>query len=169
MKTCSIDWCENPHKANGFCAAHNRRNDRGTDMNKPLRTVIRSKMGMEKRKHGVGAYRDGCRCDICYEENSIAGIERRTKIYMIVAKIKLERGCMDCGYNLYSCALEFDHRPGEVKELTVGSSAGSASLDRILAEIEKCDVVCGNCHQVRSQQRVGGFILTLKDLEGLND
>lgn len=167
-RVCLIEWCNNPHKANGFCSPHYRRNKRGTDMNKPFRIVVRPKMAMKDRLHGgdgEGAYKDGCRCDLCCKAALGKAKARREAIYKVIARIKLERGCMDCGYNQYSCALEFDHRPNEVKKFTIGSAAGSKSLKNILQEIEKCDVVCGNCHQVRSQRRIGGFILTLEDLK----
>lgn len=64
--------------------------------------------------------------------------------------IKLEAGCMDCGYNEQAVALDFDHVRG-VKEFTV--SQGNRSRATVLAEIEKCDVVCANCHRIRTHER----------------
>lgn len=67
---------------------------------------------------------------------------------------KLERGCADCGYNGHFAALEFDHRPGEEKLLNIGKShtRARATLER---EVVKCDVVCANCHAIRSFTRLG--------------
>ena len=65
---------------------------------------------------------------------------------------------MDCGYNRHPEALDFDHRPGVNKLFNIGEKVGSYSLDKIWAEIAKCDVVCRNCHAVRTaerRQRVG--------------
>lgn len=73
------------------------------------------------------------------------------------AKIKLERGCSDCGYNIDSYALEFDHRensgiPYSGKSRTVASMM-YLNWNLVLAEIAKCDVVCANCHAIRTFKR----------------
>lgn len=64
---------------------------------------------------------------------------------------KMASGCVDCGYREHPAALEFDHVRG-VKEFNVGSSK-SHSLAAILAEMEKCEVVCSNCHRIRTYLR----------------
>lgn len=53
--------------------------------------------------------------------------------------------CVDCGMADYRC-LEFDHVRG-VKEFEISRVA--YSWDRVLREIEKCDVRCANCHRIR--------------------
>lgn len=82
-----------------------------------------------------------------------ATLKNQTRKRDIIQAIKLERGCADCGYRENAVALEFDHRPGEVKSLSIGRAISQAGLDRLLAEIEKCDVVCANCHRIRSFNR----------------
>lgn len=67
---------------------------------------------------------------------------------------KLTTGCMDCGYRANVAALEFDHRPGEVKLFTLGNGASlRQSIQVIWAEVAKCDVVCANCHSIRTDTR----------------
>jgi hypothetical protein len=44
--------------------------------------------------------------------------------------------------------MDFDHRPGTVKLFHIGKNTHSE--DAVLAEIAKCDVVCANCHRVRT-------------------
>jgi len=74
-------------------------------------------------------------------------------------QIKLERGCSDCGYNEYAEALDFDHRPGEVKlYVPAYMPKRLLSMEKIIAEIAKCDVVCANCHRVRTLKRKRGDI-----------
>jgi hypothetical protein len=68
-----------------------------------------------------------------------------------VSGFKLMVGCMDCGYRGHPAALEFDHRPGEEKLFCVGSNV--AMLSRLWTEMQKCDVVCANCHRVRTANR----------------
>ena len=60
---------------------------------------------------------------------------------------KMSRGCQDCGYAGHPAVLEFDHVRG-VKSFTIGHKA-HYSLDRLKAEVAKCDVVCANCHRLR--------------------
>lgn len=77
---------------------------------------------------------------------------RRVEHGAVLARIK-DVPCMDCGGRFHHCQMEFDHRPGEVKELKIGREKG-AKLSRLLAEVEKCDIVCANCHAYRTWQRV---------------
>lgn len=65
---------------------------------------------------------------------------------------KIFRGCMDCGYNLHPHALEFDHRPGTTKKFNIGAFR-NRSWETLLDEIKKCDVVCSNCHKIRTATR----------------
>jgi hypothetical protein len=76
------------------------------------------------------------------------------RVMDIVNTIKLERGCADCGYNAHPAALDFDHLPGETKLYTIGKLCrDKAPLDAIKAEIAKCEVVCSNCHRIRTCDR----------------
>jgi hypothetical protein len=61
--------------------------------------------------------------------------------------------CVDCGYKANIDALEFDHVRG-TKVTTVGVLAASGYMTpRLRAELDKCDVVCANCHCVRTAAR----------------
>jgi hypothetical protein len=47
--------------------------------------------------------------------------------------------------------MDFDHRPGEIKVREISMfTAGFAALKR---EIAKCDLVCANCHRLRTSRR----------------
>lgn len=64
-----------------------------------------------------------------------------------VAAIKASRGCVDCGVG-DPVVLDFDHRPGVEKCFNVSDAVRKGlGRDRILLEIEKCDVRCANCHR----------------------
>lgn len=60
--------------------------------------------------------------------------------------------CEDCGGTFDPICMDFDHRPGEKKIGSVSSMLW-AGLDRVLAEIAKCDLVCANCHRLRTLDR----------------
>ena len=66
---------------------------------------------------------------------------------------KVKQGCVDCGYNKNPYALEFDHIPGVKKVFNIGEKIGAYSKEKIWAEISKCEVVCANCHAIRTENR----------------
>jgi hypothetical protein len=62
--------------------------------------------------------------------------------------------CLDCGIEYPSFILEFDHLP-KFKKLFALSDAGhdDRTIDEILEEISKCEIVCSNCHRYRTEMR----------------
>jgi len=60
--------------------------------------------------------------------------------------------CLDCGGSFPPCAMDFDHMPGHEKVGNVGRMI-DFSRASILSEIEKCELVCANCHRVRTHKR----------------
>ena len=78
--------------------------------------------------------------------------DRRQSRKAKIAEVKLERGCADCGYNQHAAALDFDHLPGTEKLFNIGSQL-MRTWESILAEIDKCEVVCANCHRIRTAER----------------
>lgn len=61
----------------------------------------------------------------------------------------------DCGKRYPHYVMDFDHRPGEKKSFNLAIAAGQTRLswEKIAAEIAKCDVVCANCHRIRTHRR----------------
>ena len=57
--------------------------------------------------------------------------------------------CMDCGGIFDPICMDFDHRPGSVKVTAVASML-NRNVSLVLKEIAKCDVVCSNCHRLRT-------------------
>ncbi len=60
--------------------------------------------------------------------------------------------CSDCGRRYPTCCMDFDHRDGTAKIKNVGKLRFSPRSE-IEAEIAKCDLVCANCHRIRTQIR----------------
>ena len=87
----------------------------------------------------------------CRSCNQRYQAERRAPRQAIADKIKMDAGCMDCGLRPeYAQVLEFDHRPDEDKLFHISDRMVSGTVEDLLAEIAKCDVVCANCHRVRT-------------------
>lgn len=76
--------------------------------------------------------------------------QRRAMHNSAFSIIKLEAGCADCGFNEFPEALDFDHQ----RDKLFGISAKlHYPIEVLLAEAEKCEVVCANCHRLRTVTR----------------
>ena len=72
----------------------------------------------------------------------------RTKLRAHLHELK-SSPCADCGRRFDPVCMDFDHRPGEAKLFGIGKSLHVKRED-LLAEIAKCDLVCANCHRIRT-------------------
>jgi hypothetical protein len=61
--------------------------------------------------------------------------------------------CPDCRQTFSPFAMEFDHRDPREKRFVVTRMVGRSSVARILEEVAKCDVVCANCHRMRTYRQ----------------
>lgn len=61
-----------------------------------------------------------------------------------VTSLKRDRVCPHCGESRPEC-LQWHHRNPDDKAFTISNGYG-ASMDKMLAEIAKCDLMCANCH-----------------------
>lgn len=62
-------------------------------------------------------------------------------------------GCADCRNKFPHYVLEFDHKPEFNKIDVVYRVLRNYGPEAAWAEVKKCDVVCSNCHKVRSYVR----------------
>lgn len=81
----------------------------------------------------------------------LADHEQRSRTRAAVAELK-RAPCADCRRTLDPVCMDFDHRPG-TKKLGSVSSLIWAGLQVVLREIAKCDLVCANCHRLRTHTR----------------
>lgn len=94
------------------------------------------------------------RCKKChYTYNRLPSIKRNQQFIIDYLK---EHPCVDCGEpNII--VLEFDHIEDN-KDEEIGQAIFSAwSIKRIKSEIDKCEVVCANCHRIRTANRVDSY------------
>lgn len=76
--------------------------------------------------------------------------------------LKVGKSCQDCGGIFHFTAMEFDHLDPRTKV------AGVSQLppgDAKLKEVAKCDLVCANCHRVRTARRRQGLPAVLPEPE----
>ena len=84
-----------------------------------------------------------------YDRTSAYHKNSRSRRYEKINAYKLAKGCIDCGYADNPVALDFDHRDQGLKILGVAAMLTYA-WPKIVAELDKCDVRCANCHRVKT-------------------
>ena len=68
----------------------------------------------------------------------------------------LNHSCIDCGED-DPIVLEFDHINPDDKSSSVAALISRYSLNRLIAEIEKCEVRCANCHRRKTAAQLGHY------------
>lgn len=110
-----------------------------------------------KRKCGIQVY-----CKECSKNHSKIRFQKnpepylaRTKISRLAIKSKIDEiknvPCMDCGNSFPPYVMDFDHISN--KEFNIGSDWRKTSWVKILKEIQKCEIICSNCHRIRTESR----------------
>jgi transposase len=73
--------------------------------------------------------------------------------------LKEELGCFDCKEKYPHYMLDFDHLPEYEKIDSPTQIFHKYSMAKAMEEIEKCEVVCRNCHAIRTWTR---YLKTIK-------
>lgn len=89
-----------------------------------------------------------------YRDTKLRISKERRKDATTLLRAYKARSCLDCGVQYPYYVMQLDHRDPNEKILHPGNvPAKGWSRERMLAEYDKCDVVCANCHAVRTHQR----------------
>jgi hypothetical protein len=108
----------------------------------------RERLNATVRRYRARRYKQ----DGCWRDNSPKS--KAAKEWMVNIK---SQPCADCGGRFPVCCMDFDHKAGEKKTYNVGTMfAHHYSIELIKAEVSKCDLVCANCHRIRTQKRRTG-------------
>lgn len=78
-------------------------------------------------------------------------MNRRNKYWRrkVMDRFKTSKGCAECGYNAHPYALEFDHVDPSQKTMAI-SQMYCYTWERVKEELSKCQVLCGNCHNIKT-------------------
>jgi hypothetical protein len=103
-------------------------------------------VGANKEKHAAGTAK--------WRKNNVerkkASDQQRYYDRMALYNKLKEGPCTDCKQTFPTVCMDFDHVSG-VKAANVGRLANQAvSIEKILEEIKKCELVCSNCHRIRT-------------------
>jgi hypothetical protein len=124
---------------------------------KPYLEFHRSRL----RRDGVQSICKSCRADIDHEryERRWGGTRARRRLWERgrrdwLLSLKTGQPCTDCARFFPPQVLQWDHLPGHPKLGDV-STLYRLSRQEVLEEIAKCELVCANCHAIRTFERAG--------------
>jgi hypothetical protein len=84
--------------------------------------------------------------------------DHRARNRALVSAEKLRAGaCSDCGLGVTEDTLvvfDWDHRDPLDKSLHIQDAIKNYGAERLLAELSKCDLVCANCHRLRTRDKI---------------
>lgn len=156
-KNCGLEF--EPNNGKQVCCSKKCNVDKWRKLN-PEKAKENQRKNDQKRK-GIKRYNPETRqkwyknkitnADWKEKRNNQSNI-RRIKIQEFLREYKLSKGCIDCGYRKHHVALDFDHIKGN-KEINV---CNAKSIEQAKREIDKCEVVCSNCHRIRTYERMIG-------------
>lgn len=91
---------------------------------------------------------------VYYEQNKGVYQDRqrrhRQRIREVIDNLK-RVPCADCGRSYPACVMDFDHRDPKKKTMNLSMATRRGwSITRVVEEASKCDVVCANCHRLRT-------------------
>lgn len=81
------------------------------------------------------------------KEYNIKSVSKRRRAIRLRAVQFAGGKCAICGYSKYPEVLEFHHRDKKQKLFGIGQGGLTRSLEKVKSEIEKCDLLCANCHR----------------------
>lgn len=136
---CSIIWCKNNALAKGYCNTHYLRSRHGTDMEKAIQVDNPDQgckvPGCDKSHYGLGC------CKSHYKS------EQRKQRWEFI--IQMKGGCCQrCGISYHYSVYDLHHRDPTKKEFSIGLDIGNVSFERLIEEVDKCDLLCSNCHRL---------------------
>lgn len=96
-------------------------------------------------------------CKVCHREKYNAAYlitwkKKRQRLRKWLRDYKADKECADCGGRFHPVAMQFDHLPGFEKKGTIGHMV-TCSQNALEEELKKCELVCANCHAIRTYER----------------
>lgn len=102
--------------------------------------------------------KDGNKFCSVHCKNKFHVTNRRRKIKIMSVEYKGGK-CYRCGYNKCVDALEFHHKDPTKKDFALSAGGITHSWETVKNELDKCDIVCSNCHrEIHSEQKLAGIV-----------
>ena len=124
----------------------------------PCRRELPTESFSKNKDHSDGL---GHQCKECNRAYSKAHYYRNKERYMEVSAKTKKRlrerlnkiksvPCKDCGGSFPPVCMDFDHLID--KKFNIGEKLKALSWKVIEQEIAKCDIICSNCHRLRTEK-----------------
>ena len=105
-----------------------------------IKTVAKLVNISYKRLREVITFKTSTKTDYDYVK------DRRRKVKELLVNYKGGK-CEICGYDKCLGALDFHHLDPNEKEFSISSSNIYKNIDKLKEEVDKCILVCANCHR----------------------
>jgi len=146
---CSVEGCGHETVCKNLCNAHYLRNKKGST----LSTAVQKREEASRR-----CIAEGCTAsvsqkggkDLCPKHYKRQLCRTRKEILVALAGGK----CLRCGLQHPPVVYDFHHRNPEEKVFSIGEQLINKSMDALIEEARKCDLLCANCHRIITH---GGF------------
>jgi hypothetical protein len=155
MYVCSVCKTEKPRSE--FWARNDRKNGKGIHSRcKGCSSISYDKwrlLNKEKRRRDLQKWRseNPDRIKKLYRSSDN---NRRNTTKEWVNELK-NRPCVDCKRSYEPFVMDFDHREPLTKKYVISFMVSKRMPKKaILEEIEKCDLVCSNCHRIRTYRKI---------------
>jgi hypothetical protein len=141
--SCAVDGCPHDALAKGFCNTHYLRSRKNQNMSK-----------------AVQAFAEVC-IDCGEPLNNKSGWMRCAKHFKFARQKTIKEAlvdamggcCQKCG-GVFSLAVYDFHHVGD-KDESPSYLIANSSVEKIAAEIEKCILLCANCHRIEHETQLG--------------
>ena len=129
-----------------------------------------------RRSGGLQAYCRECSAlfsHMQYELRVGRSVPRKSRAVYVSARgawlrsLKVGRPCSDCGRTFDPQVMQWDHLPGSVKIGDISAAFWGRPDEEVRREIAKCELVCTNCHTIRTFRRNGWDRPALGETEGV--
>ncbi len=173
---------KNPKFCSCSCAAkHNnlickRREKEGTCFTCNISISSKNKYCKLCNENRLNSIKESCSCPVCgckKDETSTRRYQSGRKSFQAYCKKctagrifiyarEMKQKCVEykggkcelCGYDKCNSALDFHHRDPSEKDFSISRVATRRFDDEIKSELDKCDMICSNCHrEVHSKEK----------------
>jgi len=139
FKKCSVECCDKPSLSKGLCNGHYLRHAKGKDLNSPIRRQEVNRICTApdcKNKHYAN--------DLCTKHwRTWNRYETKLKLIDMLGGV-----CKKCKQSFHPAAFDFHHLDPSKKEFSITTAFQNMSFEKIYQEVQKCILLCANCHRI---------------------
>lgn len=142
-KCCSIVGCTRKYYAKDLCALHYQRRLKRRELTKPIETrSSTSRQCLETGCQNLVTLHGGHNRCPRHNKKYLQRIRKQKLVEL------LGNRCSKCGCQFPFVAYDFHHKDPTTKVFGIAESMLNISMDELLTELVKCELLCANCHRI---------------------